>query len=58
MPSYQFVLEDEEIWDIAYYLDSLAEPPRETEDEKIGKKIVEEIRANSITSPTLPNKEH
>jgi cytochrome c oxidase cbb3-type subunit 2 len=36
MPAYQFILEDEEIWDLVYYLDSLGTPPQQTEDERKG----------------------
>jgi mono/diheme cytochrome c family protein len=34
MPSYQGVLEDDEIWDLAYWIDSLKTPPVVTDDER------------------------
>jgi cytochrome c oxidase cbb3-type subunit 2 len=50
MPPYQFILEDSDVWNIAYYLDSLGGPPKQTEDEKQGWKIVGQIRANTEKS--------
>jgi cytochrome c oxidase cbb3-type subunit 2 len=36
MPSYHQVLEDDELWDLAYWLDSRAGPPETTDDERAG----------------------
>jgi cytochrome c oxidase cbb3-type subunit 2 len=36
MPSYYQVLEDNELWDLAYWLDSRAGPPETTDDERAG----------------------
>ena len=36
MPAYFLTLEDEELWDLAYYVDSLGGPPQVTEDEHVG----------------------
>lgn len=47
MSSYQFILDDKDIWNIAYYIESLGGPSQQTEDEKIGWKIVKKIRENS-----------
>lgn len=39
MPAYQFILEDEEAWDLAYYIESLGGPNQQTEDEQKGRAI-------------------
>jgi cytochrome c oxidase cbb3-type subunit 2 len=39
MPSYHLVLEDDELWDLAYYVDSLGGPPETTADERAGWEI-------------------
>jgi cytochrome c oxidase cbb3-type subunit 2 len=36
MPSYHQVLEDDELWDLAYYVEALGGPDRMTDDERIG----------------------
>lgn len=36
MPAYYLTLDNEEIWDLAYYVDSIGGPPRVTEDEQMG----------------------
>jgi cytochrome c oxidase cbb3-type subunit 2 len=36
MPAYQFILEDEEVWNLAYYIESLGGPAQQTEDERKG----------------------
>src|SRR2546428_12787369 len=36
MPSYYQVLEDDELWELAWYVDSLGGPPEVTEDERWG----------------------
>ncbi len=36
MPAYYLTLENEEIWDLALYVDSIGGPPRVTEDERMG----------------------
>jgi mono/diheme cytochrome c family protein len=36
MPAYFLTLGNEEIWDLAYYVDSLGGPPQVTEDERMG----------------------
>jgi cytochrome c oxidase cbb3-type subunit 2 len=36
MPSYHLVLEDDELWDLTYYIDALGGPPQTTEDERAG----------------------
>jgi mono/diheme cytochrome c family protein len=40
MPSYHLVLDDDEIWDLAYYVDSLGTPPVVTDDERAGWHVV------------------
>lgn len=40
MPSYHQVLEDDELWDLAYWLDSRAAPPETTDDERAGWHVV------------------
>jgi cytochrome c oxidase cbb3-type subunit 2 len=40
MPSYHLVLEDQEIWDLAYYVESLGGPVETTDDEKAGWHVV------------------
>ena len=40
MPSYYQVLEDDELWDLAYWLDSRAGPPETTDDERAGWHVV------------------
>jgi mono/diheme cytochrome c family protein len=44
MPAYQFVLEDNQVWDLIYYIESLAEPSQMTEDERKGWEIVRKLR--------------
>ena len=41
MPSYYQVLEDDEIWDLAYWLDSRAGAPETTDDERAGWHVVQ-----------------
>jgi mono/diheme cytochrome c family protein len=36
MPAYFLTLEDEELWDLTYYVESLGSPPEVTEDERMG----------------------
>jgi cytochrome c oxidase cbb3-type subunit 2 len=36
MPSYDQILDDDELWDLAYWLDSRAGPPEATDDERWG----------------------
>ena len=40
MPSYHQVLEDDELWDLAYYVDSLGGAPEVTADERAGWHVV------------------
>ena len=40
MPSYHQVLEDDDLWDLAYWLDSRAAPPEMTDDERAGWHVV------------------
>jgi mono/diheme cytochrome c family protein len=40
MPSYQHVLDDDELWDLAYWLDTRATPPETTDDERAGWHVV------------------
>jgi len=40
MPSYQGVLEDDELWDLAYWIDSLKTPPVVTDDEREARHVV------------------
>jgi mono/diheme cytochrome c family protein len=40
MPSYHQVLEDDELWDLAYYVDSLGGPSETTADERAGWHVV------------------
>jgi len=40
MPSYHLILDDDELWDLAYYMDSLGGPPVLTEDERAGWHVV------------------
>lgn len=51
MPPYQFILNDQEIWALAYYIHSLGRQTQETADEKKGKEIVEKLR-NAIKGET------
>lgn len=46
MPSYHLILEDDELWLIAYYVDSLATPSRVTDDERTAREVVREHRAH------------
>ena len=39
MPSYQNVLEDDELWNLAHYVHALGGPPRVTDDERLGWEI-------------------
>jgi cytochrome c oxidase cbb3-type subunit 2 len=41
MPSYYQVLEDDEIWDLAYWLDSRGSTPETTDDERAGWHVVQ-----------------
>ena len=41
MPSYYQVLEDDEIWDLAYWLASRGGPPETTDDERAGWQLVQ-----------------
>ena len=40
MPSYHLVLEDQELWDLAYYVESLDGPTQMTDDERAGWHVV------------------
>jgi len=40
MPSYHLVLDDAELWDLAYYVESLGGPLELTEDERWGRHVV------------------
>lgn len=40
MPSYHLILDDAELWDLAYYLESIGHPPEMTEDERAGWHVV------------------
>jgi mono/diheme cytochrome c family protein len=40
MPSYHFILEDPELWDLAYYVESLGGQPEMTADEQAGWMVV------------------
>ena len=40
MPSYQGVLEDDELWDLAYWLDSLKTSPVVTDDEREARHVI------------------
>jgi mono/diheme cytochrome c family protein len=40
MPSYHLVLDDAEIWDLAYYVESIGNRPETTEDERAGWRVV------------------
>jgi mono/diheme cytochrome c family protein len=40
MPSYHLVLDDAELWDLAYYVESLGGPPALTDDERWGRHVV------------------
>lgn len=40
MPSYHLVLEDAELWELAYYVASIGTPPRVTDDERAGWHVV------------------
>ncbi len=40
MPSYHLILEDAELWDLAYYVDSLGGVPEVTDDERAGWHVV------------------
>jgi cytochrome c oxidase cbb3-type subunit 2 len=41
MPSYHQVLEDDDLWDLAYWLGSIGGPPQTTEDERAGWHVVQ-----------------
>jgi cytochrome c oxidase cbb3-type subunit 2 len=41
MPSYYQVLEDDELWDLAYWLAARGGPPETTEDERMGRHVVQ-----------------
>jgi hypothetical protein len=41
MPSYDTVLEDAELWDLAYWIASRGGPPEVTEDEREGQHVVQ-----------------
>jgi len=45
MPSFHQVLPEEKIWLLAYYIESLAKAPVLSDDERIGREILREIRA-------------
>ena len=36
MPSYHQVLEDDELWDLAYWIGAIGGPPQTTDDERAG----------------------
>jgi cytochrome c oxidase cbb3-type subunit 2 len=40
MPSYHLILDDAELWDLAYYVESIGSPPDMTEDERAGWHVV------------------
>jgi cytochrome c oxidase cbb3-type subunit 2 len=40
MPSYHLILEDAELWDLAYYVESIGNSPEMTEDERAGWHVV------------------
>ena len=40
MPSYHQVLEDDELWDLAYWIDARGGPPETTDDERAGWHVV------------------
>ena len=40
MPSYHLVLEDAELWDLAYYVASIGREPQVTDDERAGRHVV------------------
>ena len=40
MPSYHLVLEDAELWDLAYYVASIGREPQPTDDERAGEHVV------------------
>jgi hypothetical protein len=46
MPSYHLILEDDELWLLAYYVDSLATPALVTDDERIAREVVREHRTH------------
>jgi mono/diheme cytochrome c family protein len=40
MPSYHQVIEDDELWDLAYWIDARGGPPETTDDERAGWHVV------------------
>lgn len=36
MPAYQFILEDDEVWNLVYYIEAIGGPAQETSDERKG----------------------
>lgn len=44
MSPYQFILEDQDVWDLAYYVASLGGEPQQTEDERKGLAIVQGLQ--------------
>lgn len=47
MPSFHQVLPEEKIWLLAYYIESLGKAPVLTEDERMGREILRQLRAGS-----------
>lgn len=41
MPSYHLVIDDAQLWDLAYYVEALGRPPAITEDERWGRHVVQ-----------------
>lgn len=44
MSPYQFILEDQDVWDLAYYIASLGGEPQQTEDQRKGLAIVQGLQ--------------
>ncbi len=53
MPSYQFIVDDKDLWNLAYYINSLGGPPQETEDERTGKDIVKKLLTQRRSLPKV-----
>ena len=50
MPAYQFILDDAEVWDLVYYIESLGGPERRTEDERKGWEVEQKYQKR-VKSP-------
>lgn len=54
MPSYHLIVDDDELWELAYYVDALATPPVLTEDERWGWHVVQRHQGRSAPPRVAP----